>query len=130
MISQGLGISALGIAGSCLSWLDGSGLGFSLEYPTISLHHLYVMVNAEFGEESQESVAEEEDSDDNVEATAEFRFVPSDKWTLEATSRLCIQLLRMKIQMMTMEKNRIWKHLNKGRETSLHFILMKKDYLI
>uniref|UniRef100_A0A8C9PTA4 Methylosome subunit pICln n=1 Tax=Spermophilus dauricus TaxID=99837 RepID=A0A8C9PTA4_SPEDA len=40
------------------SWLDGSGLGFSLEYPTISLHavsrdlnaypqeHLYVMVNA------------------------------------------------------------------------------------
>lgn len=46
---------------SRLSWLDGSGLGFSLEYPTISLHavsrdpnaypqeHLYVMVNARFG---------------------------------------------------------------------------------
>lgn len=45
---------------SRLSWLDGSGLGFSLEYPTISLHavsrdlnaypreHLYVMVNAKF----------------------------------------------------------------------------------
>ena len=46
---------------SRLSWLDGSGLGFFLEYPTISLHavsrdlnaypreHLYVMVNAKFG---------------------------------------------------------------------------------
>ncbi|XP_072650868.1 methylosome subunit pICln isoform X3 [Canis lupus baileyi] len=81
---------------SRLSWLDGSGLGFSLEYPTISLHavsrdlnaypreHLYVMVNAKFGEESKESVAEEEDSDDDVEPIAEFRFVPSDKSALEA----------------------------------------------
>ena len=46
---------------SRLSWLDGSGLGFSLEYPTISLHavsrdpnaypqeHLCVMVNAKLG---------------------------------------------------------------------------------
>ena len=83
---------------SRLSWLDGSGLGFSLEYPTISLHavsrdlsaypreHLYVMVNAKFGEESKESVAdeEEEDSDDDIEPISEFRFVPSDKSALEA----------------------------------------------
>uniref|UniRef100_A0A8C0L6L9 Methylosome subunit pICln n=1 Tax=Canis lupus dingo TaxID=286419 RepID=A0A8C0L6L9_CANLU len=88
---KGLGTGTLYIAERCcswqdihLSWLDGSGLGFSLEYPTISLHHLYVMVNAKFGEESKESVAEEEDSDDDVEPIAEFRFVPSDKSALEA----------------------------------------------
>ena len=44
------------------------------------------MVNAKFGEESKESVAneEEEDSDDDIEPIAEFRFVPSDKSALEA----------------------------------------------
>uniref|UniRef100_A0A8P0TBM6 Methylosome subunit pICln n=2 Tax=Canis lupus familiaris TaxID=9615 RepID=A0A8P0TBM6_CANLF len=94
---KGLGTGTLCTAESRLSWLDGSGLGFSLEYPTISLHevsrdlnaypreHLHVMVNAKFGEESKESVAEEEeDSDDDVEPIAEFRFVPSDKSALEA----------------------------------------------
>ncbi|XP_022369889.1 methylosome subunit pICln isoform X3 [Enhydra lutris kenyoni] len=94
---KGLGTGTLYIAESRLSWLDGSGLGFSLEYPTISLHavsrdlnaypreHLYVMVNAKFGEESKESVTEEEeDSDDDAEPIAEFRFVPSDKSALEA----------------------------------------------
>ncbi len=47
-----------------LSWFDGSGMGFSLEYPTIGLHaisrdvsaypqeHLYVMVNGKLGGES------------------------------------------------------------------------------
>uniref|UniRef100_A0A673SLN8 Methylosome subunit pICln n=1 Tax=Suricata suricatta TaxID=37032 RepID=A0A673SLN8_SURSU len=80
---------------------DGSGLGFSLEYPTISLdavsrdlnaypqEHLHAMVNAKFGEESKESVEEEEEgeegnSNDDVEPIAEFRFVPSDKSALEA----------------------------------------------
>ncbi|KAG3282354.1 CLNS1A-like [Ictidomys tridecemlineatus] len=64
----GLGIGALYIAESRLSWLDGSGLGFSLEYPTISLHsvsrdlnaypreHLYVM--------ALHPDPEDEDSDD------------------------------------------------------------------
>ncbi|KAB0377126.1 hypothetical protein FD755_011570 [Muntiacus reevesi] len=94
---KGLGTGTLYITESRLSWLDGSGLGFSLEYPTISLHavsrdlnaypreHLYVMVNAKFGEESKESVAdeEEEDSDDDIEPIAEFRFVPSDKSACE-----------------------------------------------
>ncbi|XP_059126993.1 methylosome subunit pICln [Peromyscus eremicus] len=95
---KGLGTGTLYIAESRLSWLDGSGLGFSLEYPTISLHavsrdlsaypqeHLYVMVNAKFGEESKESVSDEdeEDSDNDVEPITEFRFVPSDKSALEA----------------------------------------------
>ncbi|XP_075402450.1 methylosome subunit pICln isoform X2 [Tenrec ecaudatus] len=94
---KGLGTGTLYIAESRLSWLDGSGLGFSLEYPAISLHavsrdlnaypreHLYVMVNAKFGEESKDSVDEEEEegSDDDVEPIAEFRFVPSDKSALE-----------------------------------------------
>uniref|UniRef100_A0A2K6RK18 Methylosome subunit pICln n=1 Tax=Rhinopithecus roxellana TaxID=61622 RepID=A0A2K6RK18_RHIRO len=87
---KGLGTGTLYIAESRLSWLDGSGLGFSLEYPTISLHalsrdrsdclgeHLYVMVNAKFEEESKEPAMftamcecqalhpdpEDEDSDD------------------------------------------------------------------
>uniref|UniRef100_A0A8C0X8L5 Methylosome subunit pICln n=1 Tax=Castor canadensis TaxID=51338 RepID=A0A8C0X8L5_CASCN len=91
---------------SRLSWLDGSGLGFSLEYPTISLHavsrdlnaypreHLYVMVNAKFGEESRESLSDEEDedSDDDVEPIAEFRFVPSDKSACECSTLLIFSL--------------------------------------
>lgn len=48
-----------------LSWFDGSGMGFSLEYPTIGLHaisrdvsdfpqeHLYVMVNGKLAGESR-----------------------------------------------------------------------------
>ncbi|KFP01929.1 Methylosome subunit pICln, partial [Calypte anna] len=93
---------------SRLSWLENSGVGFSLDYPTISLHavsrdltaypceHLYVMVNAKFeGEETKEAPVaegeeEEEDSDDDAEPIAEFRFVPSDKSALEAMfSAMC-----------------------------------------
>ncbi|XP_007490965.1 methylosome subunit pICln [Monodelphis domestica] len=101
---KGLGTGTLYIAESRLSWLDGSGLGFSLDYPTISLHavsrdlnaypqeHLYVMVNARFGEEEPKEVKEtpmaegeeDEDSDEDIEPIAEFRFVPSDKSALEA----------------------------------------------
>lgn len=52
-----------------LSWFDGSGMGFSLEYPTIGLHaisrdvsaypqeHLYVMVNGKLSGEGASSVA-------------------------------------------------------------------------
>ncbi|XP_065534944.1 methylosome subunit pICln isoform X1 [Lathamus discolor] len=93
---------------SRLCWLENSGVGFSLDYPTISLHavsrdlsafpweHLYVMVNARFedGETKEAPVAEgeeeEEDSDDDAEPIAEFRFVPSDKSALEAMfSAMC-----------------------------------------
>uniref|UniRef100_A0A663EQN8 Methylosome subunit pICln n=1 Tax=Aquila chrysaetos chrysaetos TaxID=223781 RepID=A0A663EQN8_AQUCH len=60
-----LGAGTLYIAESRLSWLENSGVGFSLDYPTISLHavsrdlnaypweHLYVMVNAKFEELEQ-----------------------------------------------------------------------------
>ncbi|XP_051843155.1 methylosome subunit pICln isoform X1 [Sminthopsis crassicaudata] len=101
---KGLGTGTLYIAESRLSWLDGSGIGFSLDYPTISLHavsrdlnaypqeHLYVMVNARFGEEEPKELKEtpmaegeeDEDSDEDIEPIAEFRFVPSDKSALEA----------------------------------------------
>ncbi|KAM6213750.1 methylosome subunit pICln isoform X2 [Aptenodytes patagonicus] len=101
-----LGAGTLYIAESRLSWLENSGVGFSLDYPTISLHavsrdlnaypweHLYVMVNAKFEEETKEAPMaegeEEEDSDDDVEPIAEFRFVPSDKSALEAMfSAMC-----------------------------------------
>ncbi|KAL8191242.1 UNVERIFIED_CONTAM: Methylosome subunit pICln, partial [Gekko kuhli] len=95
-----------------LSWIENSGLGFSLEYPTISLHaisrdlnaypweHLYVMVNAKFeaeeskeapmGDGEHEEEEEEEDSDDELEPISEFRFIPSDKSALEAMfSAMC-----------------------------------------
>ncbi|XP_054830292.1 methylosome subunit pICln isoform X2 [Eublepharis macularius] len=104
---KGLGTGSLYIAESRLSWIENSGLGFSLDYPTISLHaisrdlnaypweHLYVMVNAKFEEESKESPMgegeqDEEDSDDELEPISEFRFVPSDKSALEAMfSAMC-----------------------------------------
>ncbi|KAG7262233.1 hypothetical protein CRUP_013541 [Coryphaenoides rupestris] len=59
---QGLGCGTLYVTETRLSWFDGSGKGFSLEYPSISLHaisrdlgswpqeHLYVMVNAKLSE--------------------------------------------------------------------------------
>ncbi|XP_007437352.1 methylosome subunit pICln isoform X2 [Python bivittatus] len=102
---RGLGTGSLYIAESRLSWIANSGLGFSLDYPIISLHaisrdlnaypweHLYVMVNAKFEEESKESPVaedEEEESDDEFEPISEFRFVPSDKSALEAMfSAMC-----------------------------------------
>ncbi|XP_061463476.1 methylosome subunit pICln-like [Rhineura floridana] len=93
-----------------LSWIETSGLGFSLDYPVISLHaisrdlsaypweHLYIMVNVKFeAEESKESCMgeeeeekEEEGSDDELEPISEFRFVPRDKSALEAMfSAMC-----------------------------------------
>ncbi|GCB71651.1 hypothetical protein scyTo_0001648 [Scyliorhinus torazame] len=88
---------------SRLSWFDGSGMGFSLEYPTISLHavsrdatvypqeHLYVMVNAKLAaKECKETNmdektpdGEEEEDDDDSDPITEVRFVPVDKTALE-----------------------------------------------
>uniref|UniRef100_A0A8B9NQ44 Methylosome subunit pICln n=1 Tax=Apteryx owenii TaxID=8824 RepID=A0A8B9NQ44_APTOW len=89
LAGRGLGAGTLYIAESRLSWLDNSGLGFSLDYPTISLHavsrdlnaypweHLYVMVNAKFEVEAMFSAMcecqalhpdpEDEDSDNDYE---------------------------------------------------------------
>uniref|UniRef100_A0A8D0ESA1 Methylosome subunit pICln n=1 Tax=Strix occidentalis caurina TaxID=311401 RepID=A0A8D0ESA1_STROC len=65
LAGRSLGAGTLYIAESRLSWLENSGVGFSLDYPTISLHavsrdlnaypweHLYVMVNAKFEELEQ-----------------------------------------------------------------------------
>ncbi|XP_063250435.1 methylosome subunit pICln [Prinia subflava] len=105
LAGRSLGTGTLYIAESRLSWLENSGLGFSLDYPTISLHavskdlsafpreHLYVMVNAKFEEETKEapmSEGEEDDSDDDIEPIAEFRFVPGDKSALDTMfSAMC-----------------------------------------
>ncbi|XP_066444361.1 methylosome subunit pICln isoform X2 [Eleutherodactylus coqui] len=113
---QRLGSGTLYIAESRLSWLNGAGLGFSLEYPAISLHaisrdtaaypeeHLYVMVNTkmadnnakeakmkeEDGEDNGEEEEDDDDDDDDDEPITEIRFVPEDKSDLgEMFSAMC-----------------------------------------
>ncbi|XP_030237690.1 methylosome subunit pICln isoform X1 [Gadus morhua] len=106
---KGLGCGTLYVAETRLSWFDGTGMGFSLEYPTIGLHaisrdlgtypqeHLYVMVNAKLNDENdaemRENAEDEEDEDasdddggagdDEEGVISEIRFVPSDKAALE-----------------------------------------------
>ncbi|KAL0973110.1 hypothetical protein UPYG_G00199080 [Umbra pygmaea] len=106
-----LGAGTLYVSETRLSWFDGSGMSFSLEYPTISLHaisrdlsaypqeHLYVMVNAKLNDENeaemQENAHDEEDEDnsgdeDESEVITEIRFIPSDKAALESMfSAMC-----------------------------------------
>uniref|UniRef100_A0A3Q3DM96 Methylosome subunit pICln n=1 Tax=Hippocampus comes TaxID=109280 RepID=A0A3Q3DM96_HIPCM len=96
---QKLGNGTLYVAETRLSWFDGAGLGFSLEYPTIGLHaisrdvsaypqeHLYVMVNGKLS--GQDSTEEEDDDDDGggdeeEGGITEIRFVPGDKAALES----------------------------------------------
>ncbi|XP_072771076.1 methylosome subunit pICln [Nerophis lumbriciformis] len=103
-----LGCGTLYVAETRLSWFDGAGLGFCLEYPTIGLHaisrdvsaypqeHLYVMVNGKLSEENEAEMAdkaaeEEEDDggssdggDDEEGAITEIRFVPGDKAALDS----------------------------------------------
>ncbi|KAK6295871.1 hypothetical protein J4Q44_G00335840 [Coregonus suidteri] len=102
---KGLGAGTLYVAETRLSWFDGSGMGFSLEYPTISLHaisrdlsaypqeHLYVMVNAKLNDEMQENAHDDEDKsseEDESEGITEIRFVPSNKAALESMfSAMC-----------------------------------------
>ncbi|KAK7160597.1 hypothetical protein R3I93_008295 [Phoxinus phoxinus] len=102
-----LGSGTLFVAEAHLSWFDGSGMGFCLEYPSISLHaisrdlssfpeeHLYVMVNAKLDDEGDaeqqdkapdDSLEDDEESDSDSEGSrtiTEIRFVPSDKSALE-----------------------------------------------
>ncbi|KAL7878294.1 hypothetical protein AOLI_G00092680 [Acnodon oligacanthus] len=106
-----LGTGTLYVAESRLSWFNGSGMGFSLEYPSISLHaisrdlsaypqeHLYVMVNKKLDDENEAEMherapddegAEESDDDSEDGVIAEIRFVPSDKAALESMfSAMC-----------------------------------------
>uniref|UniRef100_A0A3Q3FAH4 Methylosome subunit pICln n=1 Tax=Labrus bergylta TaxID=56723 RepID=A0A3Q3FAH4_9LABR len=89
MGGQRLGCGTLYVAETRLSWFDGAGLGFCLEYPTIGLHaisrdvsaypqeHLYVMVNGKVGVEPMFSAMcecqalhpdpEDDDSDNDFE---------------------------------------------------------------
>lgn len=115
MGGQKLGCGTLYVAETQLSWFDGAGLGFSLEYPAIGLHaisrdvsaypqeHLYVMVNGKVGDENEAEMAEkaaDEEEDDNDSSSSgddeedgaitEIRFVPSDKAALESMfSAMC-----------------------------------------
>uniref|UniRef100_A0A3B4H0S1 Methylosome subunit pICln n=1 Tax=Pundamilia nyererei TaxID=303518 RepID=A0A3B4H0S1_9CICH len=96
---QRLGCGTLYVAETRLSWFDSSGLGFSLEYPSIGLHaisrdvsaypqeHLYVMVN---GKLNSEANSDGGDDDEDEGAITEIRFVPSDKAALESMfSAMC-----------------------------------------
>ncbi|KAM5179930.1 methylosome subunit pICln [Mantella aurantiaca] len=110
MSGEKLGRGTLYIAESRLSWLNASGLGFSLEYPSISLHaisrdtaaypeeHLYVMVNAKLGDndeseakmKDEENEDESDEDDDDEEPITEIRFIPEDKADLgEMFSAMC-----------------------------------------
>ncbi|XP_018586174.1 methylosome subunit pICln-like [Scleropages formosus] len=111
---KGLGSGTLCVAETRVSWFDGSGMGFSVEYPAISLHaisrdtsahpqeHLYLMVNSRFhheesdmrsqADEAQEEEEENESSDDSQSSSpiTEIRFIPSDKSSLESMfSAMC-----------------------------------------
>ncbi|XP_037533587.1 methylosome subunit pICln isoform X2 [Nematolebias whitei] len=111
---QKLGCGTLYVAETRLSWFDGSGMGFSLEYPSIGLHaisrdvsaypqeHLYIMVNGKLSGESlvtDENEAEmtekaddgddggsssDGEGDDDEGPITEIRFVPGDKTALES----------------------------------------------
>ncbi|XP_041850179.1 methylosome subunit pICln [Melanotaenia boesemani] len=114
MNGQRLGCGTLYVAETRLSWFDGSGMGFCLEYPTIGLHaisrdvstypqeHLYVMVNGKLSDENEAEMAEKaaddedhdgsssDDDDDDEGVITEIRFVPSDKASLETMfSAMC-----------------------------------------
>ncbi|XP_038549599.1 methylosome subunit pICln-like isoform X1 [Micropterus salmoides] len=86
MDGQKLGCGTLYVAETRLLWFDGSGMGFSLEYPTIGLHaisrdvsaypqeHLYVMVNGKLEDENEAEMAEKaadgEDDDDDSSSSS------------------------------------------------------------
>ncbi|XP_029302391.1 methylosome subunit pICln [Cottoperca gobio] len=118
MDGQKLGCGTLYVAETRLSWFDGSGMGFFLEYPNIGLHaisrdvsaypqeHLYVMVNGKITGETEAEITEkagddeednssnssrgDDDDDDEEGAITEIRFVPSDKVALESMfSAMC-----------------------------------------
>ncbi|XP_048839238.1 methylosome subunit pICln-like isoform X2 [Brienomyrus brachyistius] len=107
-----LGSGTLYVAETRLSWFDGSGMGFSLEYPSISLQailhdlgvhpqeHLYMVVNSGMSDvPKKQSKAEEEDDEEGGGSSdsehsscpvSEIRFVPNDKASLKSMfSAMC-----------------------------------------
>uniref|UniRef100_A0A3B3IH54 Methylosome subunit pICln n=1 Tax=Oryzias latipes TaxID=8090 RepID=A0A3B3IH54_ORYLA len=100
-VLSGQQLGLIHVARVRLSWFDGSGMGFSLEYPSISLHaisrdvsaypeeHLYVMVNGKLGEEEDDDGSDSSNGDEE-EVITEIRFVPRDKASLESMfSAMC-----------------------------------------
>lgn len=84
------GVGTLYIATERLSWCDSSGQGFSLEYPSISLHAvcrdtsqfphecIYCMMDSPLDDNDNDGA-----SDDSNEKVGEIRFVPEDKSKLD-----------------------------------------------
>jgi len=93
-----LGSGTLYVAEECLCWISDNGLGFNLNYPSISLHAIsrdlncfsseciYLMVDAEISDnitnQNGAEIREDEDEEDESHIT-EVRFVPQDKAALE-----------------------------------------------
>ncbi|XP_076323576.1 methylosome subunit pICln-like isoform X1 [Tachypleus tridentatus] len=94
--SKDLGKGTLYIAESRVSWVGESGQGFSLEYPSITLHAvsrdlnafphecLYLMIDADL-ETNDEEEGQHEENERTVEnKTSEVRFVPENTGVLDA----------------------------------------------
>lgn len=91
---QSYGLGTLYIATERLSWSDGDGKGFSLEYPAISLHAIcrdtsqfqyeciYCMMDSPLEDNENDGA-----SDDSDGKFGEVRFVPEDKSKLEVMFR-------------------------------------------
>lgn len=88
------GVGTLYIATERLSWCDSLGHGFSLEYPSISLHAIcrdtsqfpheciYCMMESPLDDNENDGA-----SDDSTGRVGEVRFVPEDKSKLEVMFR-------------------------------------------
>uniref|UniRef100_A0A8C6XEM1 Methylosome subunit pICln n=1 Tax=Naja naja TaxID=35670 RepID=A0A8C6XEM1_NAJNA len=142
LAGRGLGTGSLYIAESRLSWIADSGLGFSLDYPIISLHaisrdlnsypweHLYVMVNAKFEvEESKESPISEEEEEEratmslNPSQNSDLYPVRNQRWkpcSLPCVNaRPCILTQRTKTLMaITMVRNMTSRLMKSAKATS------------
>lgn len=98
--SQGNG--SLYITDNVVTWRNSSGQGFSLQYPSISLHAvsrdlnafpqecLFLMVDGKLSDDADSRQKSSDDEDEVVgpfegdTATTEVRFVPTDKGALDA----------------------------------------------
>lgn len=93
-----LGNGTLFIAESCLSWQSSEheGQGFSLQYPSISIHAisrdlsafphecLYLMVEGDLRDDADKDQNEsDEDETEDIDPSTEMRFVPTDKTVLD-----------------------------------------------
>jgi nucleotide-sensitive chloride channel 1A len=95
---RNLGKGTIYIAESRLSWVSDGGDGFSLEYPSISIHAVsrdlsaypqecvYLMLDTKLEEsdDGQRDGNSDEDSDDEEKNFTEVRFIPEDKSVLDA----------------------------------------------